>query len=177
MTEIPVVETARLRLRAHRADDYPSSSAMWADPQVTRFIGGRPSSAQQTWSRLLGYVGHWQLQHYGYWAIEEKSTGRFIGDVGFSDFKRDIIEPMRNVPELGFALISTVHGKGYATEAVRAATEWGDGHLPSKRTVCLVDEKNAASLHIVRNAGYREFDRITFNDTPVVLLERVTGRD
>lgn len=169
---VPILETERLRLRAHRIDDYPFCCAMWADPQVTRFIGGRPSSAQQTWSRLLGYLGHWQLQNYGYWAIEEKHSNRYVGEIGFADFKRDIVEPMKNVPELGFALVSSAHGNGYATEAVRAVTQWGDEHLPSKRTVCLVDEANAASLHVVEKAGYRPFDRMTLNGTPVVLFER-----
>ncbi len=169
---VPVLETDRIRLRAHRLQDYSSCCAMWTDPVVTRFIGGRPSTAQQTWSRLLGYLGHWQLQNYGYWAIEEKTSNAFIGEIGFADFKRDIIEPMQNVPELGFALASTAHGKGYATEAVHAALQWGDVHLPSNRTVALVNEANTASLHILRGARYREFDRITFNDNPVLLLER-----
>jgi len=148
---------------------------MWEDPQVTRFIGGRPSTPQQTWVRIVGYRGHWVLRNYGYWAIEEKSTGRFIGELGFADFKRDIVAAMRDVPELGFALVSSEHGKGYATEAVHAALQWGDVHLPSKRTVCLVNEANAASLRIVGNAGYREFNRTNFNDSPVILLERIAS--
>ena len=168
---VPTIETERLRLRPHRRDDYSSCCAMWSDPQVTRFIG-TPSTAQQAWSRLLGYVGHWQLNDYGVWAIEEKSTNRFVGELGFSDFKRDIVAAMRDVPELGFVFVSSVHGKGYATEALRAALEWGDVHLPSKRTVCLVNEANAASLRVVGKVGYHEFGRTALNDHPVILFER-----
>lgn len=145
---------------------------MWADPAVVRFIGGVPSTRQQTWSRLLTYMGHWQALKYGYWAIEEKATGAFTGEVGFADFKRDIIPAMQNVPELGFALVSSAHGKGYATEAVNAVLAWGDAHLPSKRTVCMVNEGNTASLRIVEKAGYQRFERAEFNGTPVLFLER-----
>lgn len=169
---VPVIETERLLLRSHGVDDYEACCAMWADPEVTRFIG-QPSTPQQVWSRLLGYVGHWQLKNYGVWVIEEKSTNRFIGEMGFSDFKRDIVAEMRDVPELGFVFVASAHGKGYATEAVRAVTQWGDVHLPSKRTVCLVSDANAASLHVVGKAGYREFGRTTLNDKPVALFERI----
>jgi RimJ/RimL family protein N-acetyltransferase len=145
---------------------------MWSDEIVTRFIGGKPSTPQQTWTRLLAYIGHWTAMNYGYWAIEEQSTGAFIGEAGFADFKRDITPEMQNVPELGFALVPSAHGKGYATEAVRAILEWGDAHLPSQRTVCMVNDENAASLAIVQKAGYRAFDRTTFGESVVVFLER-----
>lgn len=173
MSEIPVLETERLRLRPHRKSDYESCCAMWADPLVTRFIGGRASTPQQTWQRMLTYAGHWKFMHYGYWAIEEKSSENFAGEIGFADFKRDIAPAMQNVPEIGFALVSSLHGKGYASEAVRRILEWGDEHLPSKRTVALVSDGNAASQHILEKNGYRAFERTAFGEAPVLFMERV----
>lgn len=146
---------------------------MWADPGVTRFIGGRPSTRQQTWSRLLTYIGHWDALGYGYWAIEEKATGAFIGEIGFADFKRDIDPSMQNVPEIGFALRSLVHGRGYGTEAVNAVVAWGDEYLPSSRTVALVSGENLPSLRILERCGYDVFDRGEFNGSPVMFLERI----
>jgi RimJ/RimL family protein N-acetyltransferase len=178
MTVIPTIATARLLLRAHRLEDYDAACEMWADPLVTRFIGGKPSTRQQTWSRLLGYLGHWPVMNYGYWAIEERESGRFIGEAGFADFKREIAPAMQNVPELGFALASSAHGKGYGTEAVRAILEWGDANLPSQRTVCMVNEDNAGSLAIVKKVGYRIFDSTTFGESRVAFLERLaTDKD
>jgi RimJ/RimL family protein N-acetyltransferase len=172
MRAAPILSTTRLQLRPHRVEDYDAACAMWGDPIVTRFIGGKPSTAQQTWSRLLTYMGHWQAMGYGYWAIEVKATGTFIGEIGFADFRRDIIPAMRDVPELGFALASSAHGQGYATEAVRAVLAWGDEHLPSTRTVCLVNEENSASLHIVKKCGYHRFERGVLNGVPVLFFER-----
>jgi RimJ/RimL family protein N-acetyltransferase len=86
--DIPILETGRLTLRGHRLQDFPASAAMWADPNVTRHIMGKPCSEEESWSRMLRYLGHWSLAGYGYWLVEEKATGRFVGEVGFADYKR-----------------------------------------------------------------------------------------
>lgn len=173
MTTVPVLDTPRLTLRAHRADDFDAALAMWSDPNVTRYIGGKPSTEQQTWSRLLNYAGHWSLLGFGYWAVEETASGRFIGELGFANFKRDIAPEMRDAPELGWALAAGVHGRGFGTEAVRAAVAWGDRYLAASRTVCLIDPDNAASIRIAEKCGYRAFRETQFNDRPILFFERL----
>jgi RimJ/RimL family protein N-acetyltransferase len=147
---------------------------MWSDPIVTRFIGGKPSTPQRTWLRMLEYAGHWVLMGFGYWAIEEKATGYFVGEVGFADFKRDVAPSMQNVPELGWALAPRFHGKGYATEAVGAVLTWGDAHLESARTVCMISCDNTASIRVADKCGYREFDRTPFDGSATVFFARET---
>lgn len=145
---------------------------MWADPLVTRFIGGKPSTPQQTWMRVIAYAGHWSLLGFGYWAVEEKSSGTFAGELGFADFKRDIAPTMQNVPELGWAFAPPFHGRGYATEAVRAVTAWSDAHFADPRTVCLIGAGNIASIRVAEKCGYIEFARTTFNNEPTIFFER-----
>lgn len=169
---IPVIEAPRLRLRGHRRDDLSYCVAMWSDPDVTKFISGRAASEQHTWTRLLSYVGHWALMGFGYWVIEEKVSGDFVGEVGFADFKRDVAPSMKGSPELGFALASRFHGKGYATESVRAALSWADAHIPQPRTVCLVNPQNLASLRVVKRCGYEPFEQSVINEQPVLFLSR-----
>ena len=168
----PPLETERLLLRPHRKDDFDACCAMWADPEVTRHITGRASTPQQTWSRILSYLGHWELMNFGYWAIEEKSSGQFVGEGGFADFKRDLPDELRLGPEIGFALVSRAHGKGYGTELVRELLAWGDEHLPGKTTMCLVSPANSASLRIVQKAGFGVVDDRVFNDLPTLFLWR-----
>jgi RimJ/RimL family protein N-acetyltransferase len=168
----PTLETTRLRLRAHRLDDFEASFAMWSDPAVTRFIGGKPSTEQQAWMRLMSYAGHWALLGFGYWALEEKATGLFAGEVGFANFKRDIAPSMRDVPELGWALATRFHGQGYGTEAVRAVVDWGDARFGATRTVCLIDPDNLASIRVAQKCGYDVFERATFNERPILYLAR-----
>jgi RimJ/RimL family protein N-acetyltransferase len=169
----PTLETTRLILRGHTPADYDASAAMWADEIVVRHIGGRPSTRTQAWGRVLNYAGLWAMLGFGYWAIEERSSGAFIGEVGFADFKRDIALSMRDVPEIGWALVSATHGKGYATEAVGAAIVWGDANLPSARTVCMITPENAASIRVAQKNGFSQFESAMFNDQSVLFFERV----
>ncbi len=174
-TTVPHIETERLRLRGHHRDDLPQCVAMWSDPLVTRFIGGTPSSEQRTWARLLSYVGHWALMGFGYWVIEERESGQFVGEIGFADFKRDGAPLLRSGPELGFALAPRFHGRGYATEAVRAVLAWGDACLARGRCVCLVDAQNAVSLHVLEKVGFEILERSPFNGLAAVFLARPIG--
>src|ERR1039457_5470037 len=94
---VPIIETERLKLRAHSMEDFRDCAEMWAHPDVVRYIGGRPFSGEEVWARLLRYVGHWQWMEFGFWAMEEKATGSFVGEVGFAEFKREMEPPIRRV--------------------------------------------------------------------------------
>lgn len=172
MPAIPTLASERLTLRGHVVDDFGASAAMWAEPEVTRHIGGRAFTQEESWSRLLRYVGHWSALGFGYWVVTEKLTGRFVGEVGFADFKREIVPSLAGVPEIGWALATWAHGNGFATEAVRAAIAWGETHFKSARTVCLIDPGNLASLRVAAKCGYKELVRTTYKGSPTILFER-----
>jgi RimJ/RimL family protein N-acetyltransferase len=172
-TRTPIIETDRLRLRGHRYGDLNDCVAMWSDPTVTRFIGGKPSTEQQTWSRLLTYVGHWEMLRFGYWVMESRNGGEFIGEIGFADFKRANSPEIKGDPELGFALAARYHGQGYASEAASAVVSWADTHLKSPKTVCMIAPENMISQKIVEKLGYRMFDRGSYNNAPVIFFERL----
>ena len=169
---VPTIETGRLTLRGHSRDDLGDSAAMWADPEVTRHIGGRPFSEEEVWTRLLRHVGHWLVMGFGYWVVREKTTGRFVGEVGFADFHRDIQPSLEGRPEIGWVLAPWAQGQGFATEAVLAALAWGDAHFGPARTVCLISPENASSLRVAEKCGYNEVVRTTYKDQPTILLER-----
>ena len=170
--DVPVIETPRLRLRGHRIDDFADCAAMWADPNVTRHIGGKPLTEEEVWARVLRYVGHWSWMRFGYWAVEEKSSGGFVGDLGFADFKREIEPSLQGLPELGWVLASHAHGKGYATEAARAAIAWGAEHFGPGDTVCLIHPDNLASLRVAEKCAFRESLRTSYKGHPVILFSR-----
>jgi RimJ/RimL family protein N-acetyltransferase len=172
---VPVIETERLRLRGHRLDDFADCLAMWGDPAVTRHIGGKPFPAEEVWAKILRYAGHWALLGFGYWVIEETASGRFVGEVGFADFKRRIEPSFGGAPEIGWALAPWAHGTGRATEAVGAARAWGEAHFGEVPTVCLISPDNAASIRVAAKCGYREFARTTYKDRPTILFQRCGG--
>ena len=171
MPRAPELETTRLFLRQHRPDDYDDSAAMWADAAVVRHIGGRAFTREESWSRVLRYVGLWEWLGYGYWCVREKQTGRFVGELGFADFKRDMTPSIAGVPEAGWVLASWAHGQGFASEALEQVHAWMDaqGHA---RTVCIIDQAHPASARVAHKVGYREQCRTTYKGSPIVLFER-----
>lgn len=173
MKEAPIVETPRLILRGFRIEDFPNVAATWADPEVVRYVNaGRPFTEEQTWSRFLRNVALWPMLGYGYWAATEKSTGRYVGDVGFADFKREIEPSLKGVPEIGWVLARWSHGRGYATEAAGAAIAWLESTLEPQRTACIISPENLASLRVAEKLGYREFTRSEYRSAPIVMFER-----
>jgi len=170
-----MLETERLRLRGHGLNDFIPSAAMWADPQVTQFVGAKPFTEEESWTRLLRYVGHWALLGFGYWLVEEKETGKFIGEVGFSDYKRDLEPSLKGTPEIGWALTSQAQGKGYATEAVRAATAWGDVHFRTATTACIIHPENVPSIRVAEKCGYRKSQSATYKGKPTLMFVRDPG--
>ena len=101
--DAPLLESERLRFRAHRPEDFSSVHALWGEPAVYRHTIGRPGSGEECWSRLLRYAGHWALLGYGFWVIENKATGLMIGEIGFADFRRTIEPPLAGRCEMGWA--------------------------------------------------------------------------
>ena len=169
---IPIIETERLALRGHRKEDFRDCAEMWAHPDVVRYIGGRPFSGEEVWARLLRYAGHWEWMGYGFWAIEEKATGAFAGELGFAEFKREMEHSIQGVPEIGWVLAPRTHGQGYATEAVRAVVAWGDRHFGSARTVCLIHPDNLRSVHVAEKCGYKEIQRTTYKGQAALIFDR-----
>ncbi|RQS71932.1 N-acetyltransferase [Burkholderia sp. Bp8963] len=169
----PVLETARLVLAGHTADDFDALAAMWTEPAVVAHIGaGTASTPRESWMRMLSYRGLWPLIGYGYWAIREKASGRYVGDLGFADFHRTLEPSIRGVPEAGWALATWAHGNGYATEALTCALAWLDEQHHFERSVCLISPGNVASIRVAEKAGYADPEPVRFNDADTLIYSR-----
>lgn len=169
------VDTERLTLRVPRLEDFEDTYALWSNPEVVRYIGGKAFTREECWSRLLRYVGHWELLGFGFWVVREKGTGRFVGEVGLGEFRRDIQPPLGDSKEFGWVLSPAVHGKGYATEAVGAALKWAEGKFGPERVVCIIDPGNEASVNVARKNGFRQFTTGTYKGGPTLMFERLPG--
>jgi RimJ/RimL family protein N-acetyltransferase len=156
----PVIQTQRLTLRAHRVDDHADCAALWGSAAVTQFIGGKPQSAQEAWFRILRYAGSWKLLGCGSWAVTDRETGAFLGEGGFSDFRRGIAE-LEGAPEIGWVFAPTAWGRGIASEAVGAMVAWGDANLVAPETRCMIANGNIGSEKVAIRNGY-----VAFADLP-----------
>ncbi|MCA3256302.1 MAG: GNAT family N-acetyltransferase [Alphaproteobacteria bacterium] len=164
--------TARLTATPYAPSDLADAMAMRAHPDVTRHLGSQTGALEDGWSRVYRNVGHWAVQGYGYWALRETATGRFVGEVGAADFQRALTPPLGPGPELGWALVREVWGQGLAKEAVAGALVWLDRRLGPGRRTCFINEGNDASIAVARHSGFREFARGHYKEMPVILFER-----
>lgn len=174
----PTLETPRLILRPHRLSDFDAYVAMWSDPDVVRFVGGTPHGREGSWARFLRHAGMWQLMGFGYFALQEKATGAFVGEAGFHEMRRAVDPPVEGTLEAGWALARAAQGRGLAREAMEAAVAWADAAFPGARMTAIIDPGNHPSLRIAAGLGFTPFARTTFHDAPVTLFERFApGRE
>lgn len=159
-------------MRLPRLDDLSQSARMWADPAIVRHITGTPSTPEQSWFRLLRYIGHWSAIGYGYWVVEEAETLAFVGEVGFGEYRRNIAPPI-DVPELGWVIASDAQGKGYATEAVRAAIAWGEQNLHEALEIaCIIAPENRASIRVAEKCGFTLACETQYMKLPTLVFRR-----
>jgi RimJ/RimL family protein N-acetyltransferase len=172
LPSVPVIETERLRLRGHTVEDAEKLATLWRDEQVTRYIGGRPQTAEESWSRLLRYAGHWRLLGFGYWVLEEKATSEFVGEAGLSEYRREIVPALGSVAEAGWVLAASKRGMGYATEAVQAVLGWGREHFGEMPVACMIHPDNLASIRVAERCGFREREVGMYKGNLTLIFER-----
>ncbi|MEM5515937.1 GNAT family N-acetyltransferase [Henriciella sp. AS95] len=175
--DVPILKTDRLLLRGAEASDFEASAAMWGDPAVVKHIGGQTRDRQDAWFTLCRMRGMWDVAGYGNWVVCEKSTGKFLGEVGLANFMRGLKPDISEFPEAGWAYATHAHGKGYATEALQAVLDWSDEALQAARIVCIIDTEHVASRRVAEKCGFRFVMMTEYRGNEVQLFERqMTGQ-
>ena len=169
--EVPVIETERLILRGRRREDFPLYAKMWADPVVARHTGGRPLTEEEAWAKFARMEGFWALNGYGFFVVQEKGGG-FVGEAGAAEFRRNMDYSLNGKPEFGWGFLPAVHGRGYATEAVGAALEWGKTALDAETFACIIGPENAPSIRVAEKYEFRRVAETTYHGEPTLVFER-----
>ncbi len=167
-----MIETQRLILRPYARADLEAWHELLTDADLFRFVAIRPQSREETWNRLLRYIGHWALLQYGSFAIIGKEDGRFLGEVGLFESHRDLGPNFDGHIEVGWILNQSAQGQGFAAEAALAALAWMDRTHAPAQTVCIVGSANKPSLTLADKLGYRPFGSCTYKDIEHVMLRR-----
>ncbi|TXH37168.1 MAG: N-acetyltransferase [Rhodospirillaceae bacterium] len=117
-----VIQTSHLLLRSWRDSDLPAFAALNNDPRVMEFmpklLSREESDAMAARIRML-----MAIQGFGFWAVEVPGIADFIGFVGLH--RPSFEAPFTPCVEIGWRLARAYWGKGYATEAARAALAHG----------------------------------------------------
>jgi RimJ/RimL family protein N-acetyltransferase len=169
---VPILETGRLRLRAFRESDLDAHAKVLGDPRVVRHLGGTTFSREESWRRIAMASGLWDLLGYGYWAVERKEDGAYVGQAGFADFKRDLQPSIEGLPEMGWIFAPFAQGQGYASEAVAAGLRWADEALAGQEVTAIIDPENAPSIRVAEKNGFASREDATYRGTPILLFRR-----
>jgi RimJ/RimL family protein N-acetyltransferase len=148
MIDIPTLETERLLLRPWRECDLDRYFLLRGDQVAAEFIGGA-MSRDDTWRGIAMLLGHQVLRGYTIFALEEKATGTFIGYCG-PWFPLGFPEP-----EIGWGLVPSNSGKGYATEAAKCALAFAFGPLGWTTAISLIAPENLPSIKVAKRLGAR----------------------
>jgi RimJ/RimL family protein N-acetyltransferase len=140
------IETERLRLRPLRPDDLEALAEVYLDPRVTRWIG--PHTWEDVEQEIVLQAEHQAAHGWSFWAVEERATGRMIGDCGLQP-----LEHRGPEVELGYDLHPDTWGRGLATEAARAVMAEAFGPLGVDRVVAVVKPDHRASQRVLEKAG------------------------
>ena len=152
-----MIETPRLLLRPLALDDLDALALMYADAEVQRFTGGEQTRAVAA-ERLAQVIALHAQQGFGMLAVVEKSSARFLGRAGF------LVQQMEGAREveLAYGLARETWGKGYATEAIAAARDWGFAHLAEPRFISLIHPDNSRSIRVAEKIGSRYAKDVEF---------------
>ena len=130
-----------------QSSDLDALAAIWADPEVTRFLPSRgvPIPRERVEKSLAAFIKHWQ-RGYGVWSIREISS-QMVGYCGLR-----YLDELEEV-EVLYGLAKAYWGRGIATQAVKASVRYGFEIANLSRIIVLTLPENLASRRVIEKAG------------------------
>ena len=144
------LRTERLLLRRWRDDDRAPFAALNADPRVVEFLPG-PLSRADSDALVARVEAHFAVRGFGLWAVEVPAAIPFAGFVGLAVPAFEAV--FTPCVEVGWRLGPACWGRGYATEAARAALEFGFARLGLAEIVSFTVPANARSRRVMERLG------------------------
>lgn len=143
-----MIETKRLILR--RVDperDFEALAETMADENTVRYLGTKPMSRNDAWRSMAVVMGHWEIRGYGFFSLESKETGEWVGRVGpwYPEGWPD--------REIGWTIAPRHLRKGYGAEAARASIDYAFNVLGWEKVIHLIMEGNEASVALAKSVG------------------------
>lgn len=147
-----LLDTARLHLRPFTLDDLDAHARLYADPEITRWLSDGPwfgdLARERSERAVRRFVSHWKACGYGVWAVEDRATGRFLGQCGLNTLPGGEVEIL-------WAIERDAWGQGFASEAAHAALGYAFVVVGLERVIALVRPQNGPSRRIMDKLGMR----------------------
>ena len=145
-----MIETERLLLRRiDPARDFDPWAKAMADEDTVRYLGTRPMTRPEAWRNMAVVLGHWEMRGYGFFSVELKETGEWVGRVG--PWNPDGWP----APEIGWTTSPDHLRKGYASEAAIACLDYVFSELGWEEVIHVILKGNQASMAVAEKIGSR----------------------
>ncbi len=145
-----MIETPRLLLRPWRDSDLIPFAEQNADPVVMRFLSG-PLTREQSDAYVQRAQQHLADHGFVKWAVEAPGIAPFIGAVGLSHVRYEA--SFTPAVEVAWRLDRRFWGRGYATEAARAAIADGFTRVGLREIVAVTALSNTPSQRVMERLG------------------------
>jgi RimJ/RimL family protein N-acetyltransferase len=146
----PVLRTERVVLRGWTPADLAALADINSDPRVMEFIGS-PMTPEQNSALAVRLEDKFARQGFGFWAVEVPGVAPFVGMVGLN--VPDFEAPFMPAVEVGWRLGTAFWGCGYASEAARAALDFGFGVVGLPEIVAFTTVGNIRSRRVMERIG------------------------
>lgn len=150
-----ILESERLLFRAHEPNDLEAFCAMESDPEVRRYVGGRPRPREEAEQRFRNGLLHPVADRLAVWATLLKPELVYIGRCGLYPHFQPDGAAIAGEATLAFYIAHEYWGRGLATEAGRAFVRFGFGDLGLTRIVATVQVENDASVRVLSKLGFQ----------------------
>ena len=166
MSAETTITTERLTLVPFAPDHLDGLFKMNSDPEVMRYLG-TPQTRDDTTASIVRQQEKWAQHGFGWWAIFENSSGQLVGAACLQHLGHVETNPL----EIGWRLIPSVQGRGYATEAGRAAMQYGFDVIGETYLTAVTDPENKASARVMDRLGMTCIGIQTHYDVPCITYE------
>lgn len=157
------ITTERLILRPPREEDFAGWVALAADPVAMEYLGG-VQPAPVVWRTFVGAIGGWHVQGFGLLSVIERETGEWVGRLG-------TIQPYGwPGTEVGWAIVRSRWGRGYAPEGAAAAMDFAVDRLGWDEVIHCIEDANLPSIRVAEKLGSRRLRTTTLPPPHVVDL-------
>lgn len=143
-----MIETERLILREIDPErDFDAWAASMAEADTVRYLGTEPMTRAEAWRNMAVVIGHWSIRGYGFFSLESKETGEWVGRVG------PWYPEGWPAPEIGWTISHEHLRRGYASEAARASIDYVFTKLGWDRVIHVILEGNDPSIGVAEKVG------------------------
>jgi RimJ/RimL family protein N-acetyltransferase len=143
-----ILETERLILRKVDPErDFDEWAYAMADPDTVRYLGTKPMNRAEAWRSMAMAMGHWEIRGYGFFTLEHKETGAWIGRVG------PWYPEGWPGPEVGWTISPRHLRNGYASEAARVSIDFAFNTLGWPQVIHVILEGNEPSIALAEKLG------------------------